>query len=100
MCRLRVLLSLSKSSCLWGRIESKRMHVNWPQCWLMALANMVGNRFMTSMVWPHHLTLFHLDTVEDAQDKPWINFASRELFVRRAANGSESPLLLTTMQVT
>src|SRR5206468_2945068 len=84
----------------WGSTASKRTHVNWPRCWLMALANMAGNRFMTSMVWPHLLTSFRSDTAENAHGKPWRNSATKGLYVRPAANGSEFPLLLTTMQVT
>ena len=83
-----------------GRTELKRMHVNWPRCWLMALANMAGNRFMTFMAWPHLHTSSRSHTAERAHGKPWRNSASRELYVRPAANASESPLLLTTMQVT
>ena len=40
------------------------------------------------------------DTAGRAYGKPWRNSATRGLYVRRAANGSEYPLLLTTMQVT
>ena len=83
-----------------GRIELKRMHVNWPRCWLMAPGNMAANRFMTFMVWLHLLTSSRSHTAERAHGKPWRNSATRGLYVRRAANGSAYPMLLTTMRVT
>src|SRR6516165_2204268 len=77
MSRLPVLLFLSNSCCPWGRTGLKRMHVNWPRCWLMARANMAGNRFVTFMLWPHLLTSFRSDTTENVHGKPWRNSATR-----------------------
>src|SRR5215472_11147308 len=98
--QLQVLLFLSNSCCPWERIELKRMRDNWPRCWLTALTNMAGNRFMTFMVWLHLPTSFRSGTGGRTHAKPSRNSVTRGLYVRHAANGSESHLLLTTIQVT
>lgn len=57
---------LSNSCYPSGKTELKHMHVNWPRCWLMALENTAGNRFMTFMAWRHLLTSSRSHTAKKA----------------------------------